>query len=100
AQKMSIIKDMDLVYDLKMLDKEGEFQTKYRESFENIYKHMNAEQRAAWDAYYEPVIAKFKAADLSGEELALWKYQRFMEDYVKTVKSIDDNIGRVLDYLD
>jgi arylsulfatase A-like enzyme len=29
-----------------------------------------------------------------------WKYQRYMQDYLGTISSVDDNIGRVLDYLD
>lgn len=38
-------------------------------------------------------------ADLSYEELALWKYQRYMEDYLACVASVDDNVGRVIDWL-
>jgi arylsulfatase A-like enzyme len=37
---------------------------------------------------------------LTGEGLARWKYQRYMQDYLATVQSVDDNVGRVLDYLD
>ena len=37
---------------------------------------------------------------LSGEPLARWKYQRYMQDYLATVQSLDDNIGRLLAYLD
>jgi len=37
---------------------------------------------------------------LAGEALARWKYQRYMQDYLATVQSVDDNVGRVLDYLD
>jgi arylsulfatase A-like enzyme len=37
---------------------------------------------------------------LTGEELARWKYQRYMQDYLATVQSVDDNVGRLLDYLD
>ena len=37
---------------------------------------------------------------LTGEELARWKYQRYMQDYLATVQSVDDNVGRVLDFLD
>lgn len=37
---------------------------------------------------------------LTGEALARWKYQRYMQDYLATIQSIDDNIGRVLAYLD
>jgi len=37
--------------------------------------------------------------DLSGEELHNWKYQRYIKDYLRCVASIDDNVGRILDYL-
>ncbi|HWU59852.1 MAG TPA: sulfatase [Microbacteriaceae bacterium] len=36
---------------------------------------------------------------LGYEQLALWKYQRFMEDYLACVASVDDNVGRVIDWL-
>jgi arylsulfatase A-like enzyme len=32
--------------------------------------------------------------------LKWWKYQRYMKDYLRVVASIDDNVGRLLDYLD
>jgi arylsulfatase A-like enzyme len=37
---------------------------------------------------------------LRGEALVRWKYQRYMQDYLATVQSVDDNVGRVLAYLD
>jgi len=36
---------------------------------------------------------------LSYEDESLWKYQRYMEDYLACVASIDDNVGRVIDWL-
>ncbi len=36
---------------------------------------------------------------LSREEEALWKYQRYMEDYLACVSSVDDNVGRLTDWL-
>ncbi len=36
---------------------------------------------------------------LTKEELALWKYQRYMQDYLECVASVDDNVGRVTDWL-
>ncbi|GAB2480477.1 sulfatase [Promicromonospora xylanilytica] len=38
-------------------------------------------------------------AGLGYDELALWKYQRYMEDYLRCVASVDDNVGRVTDWL-
>ncbi|HVC94602.1 MAG TPA: sulfatase [Pirellulales bacterium] len=37
---------------------------------------------------------------LSGQELKCWKYQRYMQDYLACVQSVDDNVGRLLDWLD
>jgi arylsulfatase A-like enzyme len=39
-------------------------------------------------------------AGLAGDALTRWKYQRYMQDYLATVQSVDDSIGRVLDALD
>ena len=39
-------------------------------------------------------------AGLSDDELLKWKYQRYMQDYLACVQSVDDNVGRLLDYLD
>ena len=37
---------------------------------------------------------------MTDEEKMRWKYQRYMQDYLGTISSVDDNVGRVLDYLD
>jgi arylsulfatase A-like enzyme len=37
---------------------------------------------------------------LSAVELKKWKYQRYMRDYLACVEAVDDNVGRLLDYLD
>ena len=37
---------------------------------------------------------------LTPEALKRWKYQRYMQDYLACVDSLDENVGRVLDYLD
>src|SRR5579864_524611 len=37
---------------------------------------------------------------LSPTELKKWKYQRYMRDYLACVESIDDSVGKLLDYLD
>ncbi len=41
-----------------------------------------------------------RTATLTGEALTRWKYQRYMQDYLATVQSVDDSVGRVLDFLD
>lgn len=39
-------------------------------------------------------------AGLSGAALKKWKFTRYMQDYLACVQSVDDNIGRFLDFLD
>ena len=98
VQEMSIVKDMDMIYDLKMLrpDKESRLKSLY----ESFIGRMDERQRAAWDAFYGPVIDDFYQKNPQGKDLANWKFQRYMRDYMKTVKSLDDNVGRVLNYLE
>ncbi|GAA5507578.1 sulfatase [Novipirellula caenicola] len=66
------------------------------------YGTMNAEQRKAWDAAYGPKNEAFKKAQatMTEKEIVQWKYQRYVKDYLRCVKSVDDSVGAVLDYLD
>ena len=38
--------------------------------------------------------------EMSHEELARWKYRRYMRNYLGTVKAVDESVGRMLKYLD
>jgi arylsulfatase A-like enzyme len=60
---------------------------------------LTAEQRKVWDAYYDPLNAAFRAANFKGRDLVRWKYQRYMHDYLACIASVDETVGRVLDYL-
>jgi arylsulfatase A-like enzyme len=61
---------------------------------------LNEEQLQIWNAAYEPKNQAFREAGLEGDDLVRWKYQRYIKDYLRTIASVDDNLGRVLDYLD
>ncbi len=63
-------------------------------------KALTEEQRKEWDAYYEPRNAKYRETNLAGKDLVRWRYQRYMHDYLACVKGVDENISRVLEYLD
>ncbi len=99
-QKMSVIEDMDLVFDLKMFDEEGEIPSMHRDWYLPMLNRMNEDQRKAWDREYNEKTKAFKNADLKGEELAIWKFNRYLADYLKCIASVDDNVGRILDYLE
>ena len=62
--------------------------------------YMNDQQRAAMAQGYGPINEDFVERDLRGDELTRWKYQRYMQDYLATIRSIDDNLGRLLAHLE
>jgi arylsulfatase A-like enzyme len=60
---------------------------------------LTPEQKAQWDAAYDPKIKAFKETDPQGRDLVRWKYRRYMQDYLGCIASVDESVGRVLDYL-
>lgn len=76
----------------------------YPETFDDDYSNRAKAAAAAQmriEHDLKPVDLKFDPpAGLSGHELKKWKYQRYIKDYLRCVASIDDNVGRLLDYLD
>ncbi len=63
------------------------------------FRRMNNAQREAWNAHYVPRNEKFRAMNLKGEELIRWKYQHYLKDYLRCIKALDENVGRLMDYL-
>jgi arylsulfatase A-like enzyme len=61
---------------------------------------ITPEQAKAWDAYYGPVNEAYRKAEPKGRDLVKWRYQRYMHDYLGCVKSVDDNVGRMLKFLE
>jgi arylsulfatase A-like enzyme len=59
-------------------------------------------QREAWDEVYGPISEEFRQIypSMSKEDLMRWKYQRYMQDYLGCIASVDEGVGEVLDYLD
>ena len=96
--EMRVADHMDPLYDLKMYRPDKT--SRLKDLYESFYSRMDSAQKARWDAFYDPILDEFYAKNLTGKELTEWKYQRYMRDYLKTVKSLDDNVGRVLDYLE
>ncbi len=85
--------DMDVNYDLK-LNIKGRF------GLVDHTRRMNEKQRERWNKHYQPITKDFLKRNLEGDDLYLWKYQRYMRDYLACIRSVDENAGRVLDYLE
>lgn len=99
-QNMSIAHTMQEYWDLKLATGEEladpDFPGKY---YQNVYNRMTEEEKANWDKAFAPRIKEYRTKKMSGKELVSWKYQQYMRDYLATARAVDENIGRVLDYL-
>ncbi|MGV7223915.1 MAG: sulfatase family protein [Nitrospinales bacterium] len=106
--EMNLLTDMNWAGDSKIrpdvMDELGIPETSDwdKDAFAREVGRMNPEQRAAWDAVYDPINEDFKKnyKNMSQKELMQWRYQRYMQDYLGSIAGVDDGVGRVLDYLE
>ncbi len=99
AQEMEIGKDMDMANDVKIYRK-GD-RTRLSEGYLHSLSKMTPAERAVYDSVYDKITADYYSnPPATKKALAEYKFQRYMRDYAKVVKSLDDNVGRVLDYLE
>lgn len=98
-QLQTIYNDMYEGHDLRMSKEYGSTELAHN-PWTRDFTRMNEEQRAIWDAAYLPKNNAFHKANLSGKALAEWKFQRYMQDYLATIRAVDDGVGALLDYLD
>lgn len=84
---------------------ENEFPDHFMSGINNgEYARMTESEKATWDAYYGPendaFLQKLRAGELTKEQITVWKHGRYMHDYLGCIAAVDENVGRVLDYLD
>jgi arylsulfatase A-like enzyme len=101
-QEMEIATDLTWGWDLKLETDPGASDSTYwAKRMENRFTEA---QKKTWRAAYGPKNETFHEryadGDLQGRDLTRWKYQRYIKDYLRSIRSMDDNIGRLLDYLD
>ena len=99
AQEMNVYRDMYEGHDLKMTKEVGTTELRYNR-WPGAFDRMTPEQRAEWDALHQGDNDAMNAAHLEGRDMALWKYQRYMDEYLGTVAAVDESVGQVLDYLE
>lgn len=63
-------------------------------------ERLTDEQKGIWEKAYGPKRAAFLQKRLAGRERVLWKYRRYMEDYLGCIAAVDESVGRVLDALE
>ncbi len=97
AAEMRIGRDMMMDYDTKIVNPQPG--ASCNEGYMNMIGRLDTKDRAAYDFFYDSLSVDFQRRKLEGRALEEYKFQRYMRDYAKVVKSLDDNVGRLLDHL-
>tara|TARA_B100001750_G_scaffold209354_1_gene189059 strand:+ start:91143 stop:92822 length:1680 start_codon:yes stop_codon:yes gene_type:complete len=98
-QLQTIYDDMYEGHDLKMSKEYGSTELAHN-PWTTDFERMSPEQRDTWDAAYRPKNNSFHEENLHGKDLAEWKGQRYLQDYMATIAAVDEGVGKLLDYLD
>ncbi len=119
-QLMAISKDMWLDWDLKVASPEqlaGDYNdthaadvnaaevqranqsTESLNQYRAAYDRMTDQEKARWEEAYKQRNAEAQLP-MEGDEFTIWKYQQYMRDYMATLLSVDENVGRLLAYLE
>lgn len=77
-----------------------EFLGWYEYAYTSNYDRLTEEEKEKWNEVYGPINEEFEENTPKGQALTLWKYQRYMEDYLGTIRSVDRNLGRIMEYLE
>lgn len=100
-QEMNIYRDMYEGHDLKMVEEKGSRNLLYDPWPQVWIDRMTPQQRETfWQAYRDKADSFFELDPDDEKAVALWKFQRYMQDYLATIKSVDESVGAILDYLD
>ena len=99
SQDMSLEHTFTEDWDLKLLTGD-EMRANPSNRLAQVYLRMPEDVQRKWDSVYAGRIAEYRSGKLSGKELVRWKYQQYMRDYLATVLSVDEGIGRVLECLE
>jgi arylsulfatase A-like enzyme len=106
GNEMEIDRHFDWAYDAKVRkDERGDVVLPRPDRYGTPeYNRMTPEQKKQWDAHFGPrnqgFLKDFADGKLSHKDVVRWKYRRYMRNYLGVVKAVDENVGKLLDYLD
>lgn len=90
--------DMDLIYDNKIYVPGDS--SRLSETYLNYVNRLSPKLSKEYWTFYDSISNAFYEKTPQGKDLVEYKFQRYMRDYAKVTKSLDDNIGRLLEYLE
>lgn len=101
TQELTVANHLGYAFDLKVAQLQNEPALDYiKNSFYIAINSMNDKQLRVWNESYDRNNKEFLANKPEGKTLVQWKYQRYIKDYCRTIKSVDVQVGRLLDYLE
>ncbi len=108
--EMNLLKHMMYSHDSKIkpetIAKMGKLVTpevkEFPNSFYGPYGRATEEQKKQYEPTLQKINQEFEERwpTMNEQEKMQWKYQRYMQDYLASISSVDDNVGRLLDYLE
>ncbi len=100
-QKMNIYRDMYEGHDLKLSVEPGEDSLRF-DPWPHVFldRMTDEELKSFWEAYHQKNTTYFDLDPADSVGIALWKYQRYLRDYLAVVRSVDDSVGEMIDYLE
>ena len=60
---------------------------------------LSPEERTQWDQAYKKEEDEFLKIKDDETEYDQWKFRRFMEDYLRCIVSVDESVGKIMDFL-
>ncbi len=101
-QTMQISKDFHWEHDMLIPGQPTD--PRFQKHMKNAeYGRMNEAQKKAFHEAYDEENAELKTkleAGMTDQELTKWKYQRYIKNYLACIRAVDENVGRVMDYLE
>jgi arylsulfatase A-like enzyme len=67
--------------------------------YRNEIERLTPDERRLWDEAYKKEEMEFYQVKDDPEKFDQWKFQRYMEDYLRSIASVDESVGEVLEYL-
>jgi arylsulfatase A-like enzyme len=101
-QQITVANSLDIRYDSKILCDTcavTEINQWAPAEWQREIERLTADEKKIWDASYASEQANFNRIKTNDERIH-FQYQRYIEDYLRCILAVDDNVGRVLDYLD
>jgi arylsulfatase A-like enzyme len=101
--RTSAVRDQDMSIDIT-LEKNKDLKVTARDTrsvfYKRVYSRLTPAEKAAWDKNLDQREKEYKKQDQKSQDFIRWKFQSYMRDYLSCIRSLDDNIGRLYDYLE